>query len=76
MTPFPLHVYRMDIKYIRDLQRVDDRGMSVSPQIGKEERPFLGVIVMCNGMKYCVPLSKPKEKHNACETKLTSKKLK
>lgn len=75
MTPFPLHVYRMDIKYIRDLQRVDDRGMSVSPQIGKEERPFLGVIVMCNGMKYCVPLSKQKEKHKRMRNKIDFKKI-
>lgn len=65
----------MDIKYIRDLQRVDDRVMSVSPQIGKEERPFLGVIVMCNDIKYCVPLSKPKEKHKRMRNKIDFKKI-
>lgn len=34
------HLYHIDMKYIRDLARVDDKVMSVSPQIGKERRPF------------------------------------
>lgn len=52
------------MKYIRNLHNIDDRVPSVSPQIGKEERPFVGIVVMVNGRKYCIPLSKPKEKHN------------
>lgn len=52
------------MKYIRDLHRIDDNVPSVSPQIGKESRVFLGVVVLCNGKKYCVPLSHPKKKHN------------
>ncbi|MCD8023050.1 MAG: type III toxin-antitoxin system ToxN/AbiQ family toxin [Lachnospiraceae bacterium] len=75
MMTSSLHVYRMDMKYIRDLQKIDSGVMSVSPQIGKEERPFLGVIVMCNGYKYCVPLSKPKEKHKRMRNKIDFKKI-
>ena len=48
MIQAPLDVYRIDMKYIRNLHNIDDRVLSVSPQIGKDERPFLGVIVICN----------------------------
>jgi protein AbiQ len=44
-----LDVYRIDMKYIRNLHKIDDRVLSVSSQIGKDESPFLGVIIMCNG---------------------------
>ena len=58
-----LNLYLVDIKYIRDLARADDHVMSVSPQIGKSTRPFIGIIVICNDKQYCVPLSSPKPKH-------------
>jgi protein AbiQ len=70
-----LDVYRIDMKYIRNLHKIDDRVLSVSPQIGKDERPFLGVIIMCNGHKYCVPLSKPKNKHMKMRDKIDFKKI-
>lgn len=57
------HLYHIDMKYIRDLSRVDDHVMSVSPQTGKESRPFVGVVVICNARKYCIPLTSPKAKH-------------
>ena len=47
MIQVPLEVYRIDMKYIRNLHNIDDRVLSVSPQSGKDERPFLGVIVIC-----------------------------
>lgn len=58
-----LNLYLIDIKYIRDLAKVDDHVMSVSPQISKEKRPFIGIVVICENKKYCVPLSSPKPKH-------------
>lgn len=51
------------MKYIRDLHHADDRVQSVSPQIHKSNRPFVGIIVICNNQKYCVPLDSAKEKH-------------
>lgn len=48
MTQLPLEVYRIDMKYIRNLHNVNDRVFSVSPQIGKDEQPFLGIIIVCN----------------------------
>ena len=60
-----LKVYWIDMKYIRNLSnKVDKRVYSVAPQSGKSGRPFLGVIMICNNHKYCVPLSKPKKKHS------------
>ena len=58
-----LNLYFMDMKYIRDLHKVDDRVQSVSPQIHKSNRPFVGIIVICDDHKYCVPLDSAKEKH-------------
>lgn len=58
-----LNLYFIDLKYIRDLAKADDHVMSVSPQISKENRPFIGIIVVCGIEKYCVPLSSPKPKH-------------
>lgn len=51
------------MKYVRNLAKVDDNVMSVSPQINKENRPFVGVLVLVNNQKYCVPLSSPKDKY-------------
>ena len=58
-----LKLYTIDMKYVRDLHNADDRVESVSPQIGKENRVFVGIVILYNGRKYCIPLSHPKEKH-------------
>ena len=75
MIKASLDIYRIDMKYIRDLHNIDDRVLSVSPQIGKDERPFLGIIVICDRHKYCVPLSKPKKKHEKMRDKIDFKKI-
>ena len=58
-----LRLYRMDMKYVRDLARVDEHVMSVSPQVEKPSRPFVGVVVVNGDRSYCIPLSSPKSKH-------------
>jgi protein AbiQ len=59
-----LGLYTVNMKYIRNLHNQgDDRVFSVSPQIGKDNRPFVGIVVVCCDKQYCVPLSSPKEKH-------------
>ena len=65
MKPYELHLYTVDMKYIRNLASVDDHVLSVSPQVGKSIRPFLGIVVLVNGCKYCIPLSSPKEKYHS-----------
>ncbi len=53
----------MDMKYVRNLHNADDRVQSVSPQIHKSNRPFVGVVVVCNDYQYCIPIDSPKAKH-------------
>lgn len=59
-----LKLYNVNMKYIRDLHSVDDNVPSVSPQIGKAARPFLGIIVLINGSKFCIPLTSNSDKKN------------
>ncbi len=50
-------LYSVNIKYMRNLHNIDDNVPSVSPQIGKQKRPFLGIVVLVNGSKFCIPLT-------------------
>ena len=50
-------LYNVNLKYIRNLHNVDDNVPSESPQIGKQARQFLGIIVMINGSKFCIPFT-------------------
>ena len=58
-----LNLYLIDMKYIRNLHRADDKVSSVSPQIGKQHRIYVGIVVLCNNRKYLIPLSHAVEKH-------------
>ena len=57
-------LYNVNIKYIRNLHNIDDNVPSVSPQIGKQARPFLGIIVLINGSKFCIPFTSNSDKKN------------
>lgn len=70
-----LNMYTVNMKYIRDLSRVDSHVFSVSPQTGKSTRPFLGIIVICNDKQYCVPLSSPKPKHSSMKNDIDFSKV-
>ena len=70
-----LNLYLIDLKYIRNLAHADDHVMSISPQINKESRPFVGIIVICGNKKYCVPLSSPKEKHKSMKNDIDFTKI-
>lgn len=65
-----LNFYGIDLKYIRNLSKTDDNVMSVSPQIGKENRPFVGVVVLQNGKNYCIPLTSPKNKFRTMKSQI------
>lgn len=58
-----LNLYNIDMKYIRNLSKADDKVLSVAPQEGKENRPLVGIVVICDKISYCIPLSSPKPKH-------------
>lgn len=52
-----LDLYDVDLKYIRDLHNSDSNVMSQSPQVNKDTRRYLGIIIMLNGQQYCIPFS-------------------
>ena len=56
-------LYKVDMKYIRNLHNIDNKVLSVSPQIGKDNRVFVGIVIVCESHKYCIPLSSPPKKH-------------
>lgn len=70
-----LDLYHIDMKYIRNLSKVSDRVFSVSPQTGKEARPFLGIITIVDGREYCIPLTSPKEKHRKMKSAIDMIKI-
>lgn len=65
MSEEKLSLYNVDMKYNRELANHDDNVLSNSPQIGKENRPYIGIIVLINGKHYCAPITSPKPKHNS-----------
>lgn len=72
-TDFKL--YKVDMKYIRNLHNIDDKVLSVSPQMGKDNRVFVGIVVICGIHKYCIPLSSPKEKHKRMKNSIDFSKI-
>lgn len=69
------NLYKVDMKYIRNLHNIDDKVLSVSPQTGKENRVFVGIVVVCGMHKYCIPLSSPKEKHKSMKNSMDFSKI-
>ena len=59
-----LNLYRVIPKYINALRDINNGGDSrvYTVSNGKEHRPFIGVIVVCNKQKYCIPLTSKKQK--------------
>lgn len=69
------NLYKVDMKYIRNLHNIDDKVLSVSPQTGKENRVFVGIVVVCEEHKYCIPLSSPKRKHQKMRNSMDFSKI-
>ncbi len=68
-------LYKVDMKYIRNLHNIDDKVLSVSPQAGKDNRVFIGIVIVCGSHKYCIPLSSPKEKHKKMKNSMDFSKI-
>lgn len=69
------NLYLVDMKYVRNLHNVDDRVSSVSPQIGKQHRLYVGIVVLCNNRNYLIPLSHPVEKHQKMKSRADFDKI-
>ena len=68
-------LYKVDMKYIRNLHSIDDKVLSVSPQTGKDNRVFVGIVIVCGVHKYCIPLSSPKPKHKNMKNSMDFSKI-
>ncbi len=44
-------------------------------QTGKDNRVFIGIVVVCGIHKYCIPLSSPKEKHKSMRNSVDFSKI-
>lgn len=80
-----LALYKVSMKYVRNLKNVEKRKtgrtntiLSVSNQTNKQGRPFLGIIQMVNGVKYCIPLTSIEEKikYKTISENITCRKIK
>lgn len=70
-----LNLYLIDMKYIRNLHNEDDKVSSVSPQIGKQHRIYVGIIILCNNRKYLIPLSHAVAKHTKMKPRADFEKI-
>lgn len=70
-----LQLYKVDMKYIRNLHKIDNKVLSVSPQTNKDNRIFIGIIIICGTQKYCIPLSSPKAKHKNMKNSMDFSKI-
>lgn len=77
-------LYKVNMKYIRNLKNVEQKAtgrtntiLSVSTQTHKQGRPFLGILVLVNERKYCIPLSsvEEKEKYKSMAENITCRKI-
>ena len=60
-----INLYMVNAKYVRNLMNAEKRAskenrcntiLSISPQRNKQGRPYVGIIVVANNRKYCIPL--------------------
>ena len=56
-----LSLYKVDEQYNRKLYELDCKVLDVSDW--KARRPFVGILIEVNDIKYVAPLSSPKKKH-------------
>lgn len=81
-----LNLYLVNAKYVRNLINAEKRAskdnrcntiLSVSPQRNKQGRPYVGIIVVANDRKYCIPLSSAdeKKKYEKMRENITMRKI-
>ena len=56
-----LSLYKIDEQYNKKLFNLDNKVLDVSAY--KAKRPFIGILIEVNDIKYVAPLSSPKKKH-------------
>lgn len=69
---YVLKLYRVIPKYIAALRNEKNGGDKRVYMVadGKEHQPFIGIITVCNGHKYCIPLTSHKNKFEKMRDKI------
>ena len=62
-----LKFYNINLEYIENLQKIDNKIPDTSKQNKKTNRKFIGILLTINGINYVAPLSSPKKKHLSME---------
>lgn len=57
-----LKLYTLNTNYSAQLEKTDSKVMAVSPN-GKQNRPFVGIVLVLKDKQYCIPFSSAKKKH-------------
>ena len=81
-----LNLYMVNAKYVRNLMNAEKRAskdnrcntiLSISPQRNKQGRPYVGIIVVANDRKYCIPLcsADEKKKYENMRENITMRKI-
>ena len=76
----------VNAKYVRNLMNAEKRAskdnrcntiLSISPQRNKQGRPYVGIIVVANDRKYCIPLcsADEKKKYENMRENITMRKI-
>lgn len=68
-----LKLYNVDEKYVNYLKMYDSKVPDVHN--GKQNRPFLGVVLSINEIDYFVPLASPKPKHKTMHNQIDFTKI-
>lgn len=73
-----LELYKIKMKYVRNLMNIDHKSVaSVSSQRNKNNRLFVGIIIMVEGQQYCIPMSSVsgKDKYKDMAENITFRKI-
>ncbi|KUO52307.1 MAG: hypothetical protein APF76_04540 [Desulfitibacter sp. BRH_c19] len=62
-----LRIYRIEDDYIEFLRRYDNINVKYNKN---SKRPYVGVVLVVNGIKYFAPLASPRPKHNKMKNSL------
>ena len=65
-----IKLYKVDPLYIKALRDESKGGDSRAYKEDKTQRPYVGVVTVCNGQKYCIPLTSNKEKFSKMTGKI------
>ena len=65
-----IKLYKVDPLYIKALRDESKGGDSRAYKEDKTQRPYVGVVTVCNEQKYCIPLTSNKEKFSKMTGKI------